>query len=316
MKVSLLVKELEDNLRGVLNGGGQPLDTEITGIYYRSDRVKPGGLFVAVEGVKSDGHDFVGDAVSRGACAVVAQKPLDIGVPVVEVADSRYALARLASAFWGHPSRRMKLIGVTGTNGKTTTAFLLDHILQTAGFNTGVIGTVNYHYAGKTSRSGLTTPEAPDLQKILSEMAEAGVTHVILEVSSHGISLERIAGCRFAAGIFTNLSQDHLDFHGDMESYWAAKRRFFTDYIADFGKFAVINIDDKKGRELYSVLTGLRKISVGLNDAASVRASQLRFDQGGTSGRLYLEQGSFPFHSALAGRFNLENLMCASAAAC
>lgn len=316
MKLAELIEEVgAGNLRALHEEGRASGDMQVTGIYYRSDLVKPGGVFFAIAGSRTDGHDFAEDAVARGAAAVVAQRRLETGSCVIEVKNSRLALAETSAAFYGHPSRKMTLIGVTGTNGKTTTAFLLDHILQQAGFNSGVIGTVNYHYAGRTVKSGLTTPEAPDLQAMLAEMAEAGVTHVVLEVSSHGVALERIAGCRFAVGVFTNLSQDHLDFHGDMESYWAAKKRFFTDYTQGSGARAVINMDDAKGRELATGLERVRQIRVGLADAASIRATELRFDQSGISGSLMLEGVPYPFHSNLAGQFNIENILCAAGAA-
>ncbi|MFW5874691.1 MAG: UDP-N-acetylmuramoyl-L-alanyl-D-glutamate--2,6-diaminopimelate ligase, partial [bacterium] len=288
---------------------------EVTGIYYRSGQVGPGGVFAALAGQKTDGHDFAGDAAARGAAAVVLQKPVNIDCTAIEVKDTRRALADMASAFYGYPSGEMSLVGVTGTNGKTTTAFLLEHILQSAGCRSGIIGTVNYHYAGRTLKSGLTTPEPPDLQGLLAEMADAGVTHVILEVSSHGVVLERIRGCGFAGGVFTNLSQDHLDFHGDMEQYWAAKKRFFIDYISESAGWAVINLDDKKGRDLAEATEGIRQICTGLSDAALVRASGLRFNQGGISGILHLGEDAFSFHSPLVGRFNLENILCAAGAA-
>lgn len=292
-----------------------PAGIEITGIHYRSDRVQPGGLFVALSGKRFDGHDFVQDAVGRGAAAVVAGRLVPAGVPVIVVENPRMALARMAAAFHGHPARQMILAGVTGTNGKTTTAFLLEHILQCRGLCTGMIGTINYHYAGKTFQSRLTTPEAADIQQMLAEMRAAGVSHAVLEVSSHGVALERIAGCEFRLGIFTNLSQDHLDFHGDMQEYWSAKKLFFTRYLGGAGAAAVINIDDEKGRELAGNLAGIREIRVGLGNGATVYASGIRFDQGGIYGRLHLESGSFTFHSSLAGRFNLENILCAAAGA-
>ncbi|MFW5875085.1 MAG: Mur ligase domain-containing protein, partial [bacterium] len=163
MKLSELIEEVgAGNLKAVHESSGALGDIHVAGIYYRSDQVRPGGVFFALAGSRSDGHDFIDDAVSRGAAAVVAHRPVDTDCCVIEVKNSRLALAETAAAFYGHPSRKMTLVGVTGTNGKTTTAFLLDHILQKAGFNSGVIGTINYHYAGRTVKSGLTTPEAPD----------------------------------------------------------------------------------------------------------------------------------------------------------
>lgn len=241
---------------------GNNYDPEITGIYHRSDMVEPGGVFVALPGDNADGHDFAADAVLRGAAAVVAQRPIEPGACVVSVKNTRRALAEMAAAFYGYPSKKLTLTGVTGTNGKTTTSFLLEHILLCSGISAGVIGTVNYHYAGKTFKSGLTTPEASDLQRLLAEMADSGVTHVIIEVSSHGVVLDRIAQCGFEVGVFTNLSQDHLDFHKDMACYWAAKKRFFTDYLKGKSASAVINMDDDKARELAEALEGVRQFRV------------------------------------------------------
>lgn len=316
MRLSELIEAISaDNLKRVDVGAGNSVDPQITGIHYSSERVEPGGIFVALQGQRTDGHEFVEDAVKRGAAAVVVQRQMNAESCVIEVKNTRLAMAEMAAAFYGHPAGKMFLTGVTGTNGKTTTAFLLEHILHNAGFRSGVIGTINYHYDGTTLKSGLTTPESPDLQRILAEMAEAGVTHVILEISSHGVVLDRIAGCSFTAGVFTNLSQDHLDFHGDMENYWAAKSRFFTDYIQKAGASAVINMDDKKGRELAGMLGGTRQVGVAHANAARIRASELRFDQSGISGRLHLDKESFSFHSQLAGYFNLENILCATGAA-
>ncbi len=303
----------------VVNGSGSVSgnndDPEITGIYHRSDQVKPGGVFVALPGENADGHDFAADAVGRGAAAVVAQRPIEPGACVVSVKNTRRALAEMAAAFYGYPSKKLTLIGVTGTNGKTTTSFLLEHILLCSGISAGVIGTVNYHYAGKTLKSGLTTPEASDMQRLLAEMAESGVTHVIIEVSSHGVVLDRIAQCGFEVGIFTNLSQDHLDFHKDMAHYWDAKKRFFTDYLKGKNASAVINMDDAKARELADALEGVRQFRVGMGNAGRIRPSELEFSQNGISGCLHLENGSFQFCSALVGRFNLENILCAAGAA-
>ncbi|MBS0012438.1 MAG: UDP-N-acetylmuramoyl-L-alanyl-D-glutamate--2,6-diaminopimelate ligase [Desulfobacterales bacterium] len=290
-------------------------EVEITGIQYRSDRVRSGDLFVALPGQSRDGHDFAEDAAARGAAAVVARKSLNLNIPVLVVRDARNALAKAAARFYDHPSEKLTLIGITGTNGKTTTAMILEHMLRQSGLPTGMIGTINYHYRGKSFKSSLTTPEASDLQHMLADMAEAGVTHVIMEVSSHGVALQRIAGCRFSLGIFTNLSQDHLDFHGNMEAYWSAKKAFFTRYLREPGSAAVINTDDKKGRELVDILGQKRCIRIGLGNGSRVYPSGLSFDQHGIYGRLHLQSASFPFHSPLAGQFNLENILCAAAAA-
>lgn len=290
-------------------------DSEIKGIRYRSDRITPGDVFVALPGQSMDGHDFAPGAAARGAAAVVADRELDLNVPVLVVKDTRLALARASACFYGHPSEQLALVGITGTNGKTTTAYLLEHILKRSGLSTGLIGTINYHYAGKTFKSSLTTPESSDLQHILANMVQSGVTHCIMEVSSHGTVLQRIAECRFCLGVFTNISQDHLDFHKNMDDYWSAKKSFFIQYLQEPGTVAVVNTDDKKGRELCDILGAGRYIRVGLGNGSMVYASQLSFDQDGISGLLHLQSASFPFHSPMVGRFNLENILCAAAAA-
>jgi len=193
---------------------------EIDSIHYRSQDVRPGGLFVAIEGLQADGHDFIDEAIARGALAVVVQKPVNKEAVIIEVENTRKALAALAGRFYASPSEKLTMIGITGTNGKTTTAFLVESILRHAGFNVGIIGTLNYRYSGQTFSSPMTTPESLDLQRILADMLRDGVTHVVMEVTSHAIDLHRIDHCRFDVGVFTNLTQDHLDYHGNMEIYW------------------------------------------------------------------------------------------------
>ena len=219
-------------------------DSVIESIHYRAQEVQPGGMFVAIEGQRADGHDFMHQALKRGAAAIIAQKEppqpfLDeirdasskSRPTVIRVPNTRQALADLAACFFGHPSQDMILIGITGTNGKTTVAYLIESILHKAGFEVGVIGTINYRYGNKLFDNPMTTPESLDLQRILSEMRRAGVTHVVAEASSHAIDLHRIRNCWFDVAVFTNLSQDHLDFHGDMQSYWSSKKRLFTEYL-------------------------------------------------------------------------------------
>lgn len=315
MKLKRLIDAIADKRPSA--GAAEVADCEINGIYYGSDRVRPGGLFVAVKGQNADGHAYIDDAVSRGAAAVVADRPVSAGVPVIEVADTRRAMAEMAAAFYGRPSEQMTMIGITGTNGKTTTAYLLESILAQQGHRPGVIGTVNYHFRDHTLPCGLTTPEAPDLQRVLAEMAAAGVTHVIMEVSSHGVVLDRIYGCCFDVGVFTNLSQDHLDFHGDMENYWAAKKRFFTHYLncGNRRAKAVVNGNDEKAKQLAQSLDGVEVLTAGTDAFEQIRATDLQFDETGISGRLHLFSAGFAFHSPLVGRFNLENVLCAAGAA-
>jgi UDP-N-acetylmuramoyl-L-alanyl-D-glutamate--2,6-diaminopimelate ligase len=297
--------------------GEQNYDPEIKSIHYRSDAVKPGGIFFAIKGQHADGHHFVGDAVSRGAVAVVVQEkvPAARKTVFITVAETKKALAAASAQFYNNPSQNLTVIGITGTNGKTTTAYLLEHILLSCEINAGVITTINYRYQGRIYDNPLTTPESLDLQRILSEMVASGVTHVVMEVSSHGVALDRIYRCGFDMGIFTNLSQDHLDFHGNMADYWSCKKRFFTDYLGDGPKkehaIAVINTDDEKGKSLSEALKTIDTITVGADAANTISPDQVKFDLSGIQGEIRFLSGKINFQSSLIGRHNLENIMCA-----
>jgi UDP-N-acetylmuramyl-tripeptide synthetase len=298
------------------------LDLKITSVHYRSTEVRPGGIFFAIKGQQADGHHYIGNAVSNGAAAVViddARPVSDIDAVVISVKDTRKALAAASSVFYNNPSEKLFLIGITGTNGKTTTAYLVEHFLQEHNIDVGVISTINYRYHGKVYNNPLTTPESLELQKIIAEMADAGVTHVVMEVSSHGVALDRIYHCWFDMGIYTNLSQDHLDFHKTMKDYWSCKKRFFTDYLTVGPKqnrvVAVINTDNPGGRELVSTMENCRIVSVGLSDSVHVSARHIRFDQYGMSGEIKLADKDVQFKSGLIGRYNLENILCAAGAA-
>jgi UDP-N-acetylmuramoyl-L-alanyl-D-glutamate--2,6-diaminopimelate ligase len=315
MKLSQLLTSLEPS---ALEGSSRPAadspagDVEIRAVYYRAQQVEPGGLFVAVKGFAADGHDFIGQAVSRGAVAVVCERPVAVDIPQICVVDSRKALAALAAGIYGHPSRRMTIVGITGTNGKTTTSYLIESILKADGHPTGVIGTVNYRYGGRVFDNPVTTPESLDLQCILADMAAAGTTHVVMEISSHALDLFRIHACDVDVAVFTNLSQDHLDFHIDMGAYWASKRKLFDFFLpACKGKTAVravVNIDDPRGAELAAVLA-LPHLTISQQGGADVRLSGARFNQHGISARIRTPQGDFGIHSPLAGRHNLENIL-------
>ncbi len=295
-------------------------NADISSVHYRSNDVKPGGLFVALKGQRADGRHFIGDAVSRGARAVVVEggEKVSTDAAVIYVDNARKALATIAARFYGDPSKTLVLIGITGTNGKTTTSFLLEHILSRLGVQVGVIGTVDFRYAGKSYPNPLTTPESADLQQILSRMAASRVTHVIMEVSSHGVALDRIFGCEFDAGVFTNLSQDHLDFHGSMEDYWWAKKRFFTEHLNAGPKqghaAAVINTDDPRGLELSSALEGINRITVGTGSRAMLHPVHVTLDQFGIRAGIQTPYGECAFQSGLIGLHNLENILCAAGA--
>ncbi len=287
-------------------------EIEVTSLHYNTRDVQSGGLFVAIEGFSTDGHRYIQDAVDMGAVAVVSQKPSAAPIPVLQVSDSRKALAVMADHFYGTPSRHLTVIGITGTNGKTTTAYLIENILLAAGFQVGVIGTVNYRYKETLFDNPVTTPESLDLQRILAEMLTAGVTHVVLEVSSHAIDLSRVAGCRMDIGVFTNLTQDHLDYHGDMDRYWSCKKRLFTEYLGiDKKALAVINTDNPQGQALVSDLS-YPCVTTGCSPSSMVHSKSTTIDFEGIRGNIATPHGLIHFDSPLVGRHNLENILSAA----
>jgi UDP-N-acetylmuramyl-tripeptide synthetase len=320
MKLSRLLAEImTESVNGVLAGKSGAPDPDIQSIHYRSQSVLPGGLFVAIPGHQADGHAFIDDAVTRGAVAVIAERPVAIGVPYARVADSRKALAQISAAFYQNPSNSLKVIGITGTNGKTTTTYLVERMVAAAGGFPGVVGTINYRYAGKTFENPVTTPESLDLQRILAEMHQSGITHVAMEVSSHAIDLSRVVGCSFDVAAFTNLTQDHLDYHGSIENYWACKQRLFTEYLVKGVKkdraVAVINVGNANGMELFSLIRASlpdQVISYGVTGEGQVYAVDFDQDGSGIRGRIMTPVGSFSFRSALVGQYNLENILCAT----
>jgi UDP-N-acetylmuramyl-tripeptide synthetase len=320
MKLSRLIEAIPVvKYRLPVDDRGNPqADPEIRSLHYRSQEVRPGGLFIAVAGFKADGHDFVDDALSRGAAAVMVKRPVDRNIAVVEVADTRAAMGPVAGRFYGDPSRGMTVIGITGTNGKTTTSLILESILAADGRSVGVIGTIDYHFGGRHFSNPVTTPESLDLQEILGRMRDAGVTHVVMEASSHAIDLHRIDGCWMDVGVFTNLSQDHLDYHGDMAQYWACKKRLFTRHLAAGPKsgraVAVINRNSPQGREL-AAIAGIDPVTVGFSEDNAVRAAGIECRLDGISGEMATPRGRFSFQSPLTGRHNVENLLCATGAA-
>jgi MurE/MurF fusion protein len=297
-------------------------DPEIGSIHYRAQDVQPGGLFVAIKGLTADGHDFIDEALTRGASAVVTQKSVKCESIVIEVENTRKALAAISARFFKNPSEKLFLIGITGTNGKTTTAFLIEQILYQTGIRAGVIGTLNYRYAGKTFKSPMTTPESYDLQNILAEMLDSGVTHVVMEVSSHALDLYRVHHCKFGLAIFTNLTQDHLDYHQNMDSYWSCKRRLFTEILdakpENNRVSAIINHNDERGRELSQTLESrlgrTSVLSVGFSADNRIRPMDFSSDLSGLTGWISTPAGDFKFKSLLVGQHNLENILCATGA--
>src|SRR5918912_524393 len=258
-----------------LMGNGAP-ELEITGLAYSSSSVTPGTLFFCVPGFTADGHDFAPDAVERGAAAFVCERPLGLGVPEVVVPDARAAMGPAAARFFGDPTDELRVVGITGTNGKTTTAFLVRHLLEAAGVRCGLLGTVKRVVAGVEEEVERTTPEAIDLQATFRRMLDGGDGACAMEVSSHALELGRVSGIRVASRVFTNLTQDHLDFHGTMDAYFDAKRRLFRSGSGP----AVLNLDDPYGRRLAAELPDAIGFAVGRG--AAYRALDVSFDVHGS----------------------------------
>ncbi len=292
---------------------------DVLSVCYDSKNCGRGSLFVAISGLSRDGHDFIPEAVAGGAGYILHENNFipPPGVTAVEVANSRRALGILGKNFYRHPSAELCLVGVTGTNGKTTVTYLLEAVFRAAGYRTGVLGTVNYRYADKVFPAPNTTPESFELQKILREMADHGVTHVIAEVSSHAVDLRRVDDCEFALGIFTNLSQDHLDYHQTMENYFQAKLRFFREILPAEGKRRpgkmIVNGDDPWGQRILKE-TNRSKLTFGLQHGSDVRAEIVSLTAEGIRAIIHSEQGTLAISSPLSGRFNLYNVLAAVAA--
>ena len=290
---------------------------EIEGIAYHSNGVGKGFLFAALRGMEVDGHQFIEEAIRRGADAVVLEEEREIAnQTMILVPNSRQALAKISSNFYGKPSSQMKLIGITGTNGKTTTTYLLESIFKEAGRTVGVIGTINYRLGQKKTPAPNTTPESLDLQRILWEMSGEGASHVIIEVSSHGLDLDRVLGCDFDGAIFTNFTLDHLDYHKTLRQYFESKKKLFSESLVKSckaGRFAVTNHDDPKGDDIIEGID-LPVIRYGLDPSCDVSADQVTSTFEGLSCRIRTPKGEFPIHSKLIGRFNVYNILAAVAA--
>lgn len=285
-------------------------DVEIVDLCYDSRRALPGSLFFCVPGARVDGHDSAGEAVAAGAVALVVERVLDLDVPQLVVEDARAAMAVAADLFFAEPTRELEVAGVTGTNGKTTTAFLLRSVLEAAGRRPGLVGTVAWEVGGERRSAPHTTPEAIDLQRLFREMLDAGDRSVSLEASSHGSVLHRLDRVRFDALVFTNLSQDHLDLHGSMEDYYQAKRRLFTGAQPPP---AAVNVGNEHGRRLALELAETHRaplVTFGLSEAADVRPEGLVLDARGSR----FSAAGIEIETPLRGRFNVENVLGAIAA--
>jgi UDP-N-acetylmuramoyl-L-alanyl-D-glutamate--2,6-diaminopimelate ligase len=288
-------------------------DLQIAAIAYDSRKVQPGTLFVAIHGEKTDGNQFVSDAVTRGAVAILSEQPKPAALPAefpwIEVANARKALAISGANYFSRPAEVLKLIGVTGTNGKTTISYLVDSILRAAGCEVGLLGTIGYRLVRETRPAPNTTPESLDLQRLLAEIVQAGGTHAVLEASSHALAMDRLWGCPFAVAIFTNLTRDHLDYHKTLEDYFLAKRRLFEGTGAAAPAAAVINRDDEYGQRLAGLAA--RTLTYGIEPGADVSARRPAISLDGIEFMAETPAGKIEIRSKLVGRPNVYNILAA-----
>ncbi|MDB9822718.1 UDP-N-acetylmuramoyl-L-alanyl-D-glutamate--2,6-diaminopimelate ligase [Deltaproteobacteria bacterium] len=294
------------------------MEVDIKGLGYDSRDIQEGELFVAIKGYSQNGHDYLNDAIRNGAVALVAEEFRESygGVSKIRVPDSRETLSKLAARFYGNPCNGMDIIGVTGTNGKTTTSYILESILSAAGAKPGVIGTINSRYQGSSHPAAVTTPESLDLMRLMREMADGGASHVVVEVSSHALDQKRTGDCPFRVALFTNFSRDHLDYHNTMEDYFKAKSLLFRDLYGSGHaekSVAVINMDDLKGKELASI-TSAEVLTYGLDRKWDFSADSISTDKTGLKARLVTPEGEVEIRSSLIGRINIYNILAATAA--
>jgi UDP-N-acetylmuramoyl-L-alanyl-D-glutamate--2,6-diaminopimelate ligase len=298
------------------------LDQPFSGLAMDSRRVVPGNVFFALPGLRSDGATYADEAIGRGAVAIVCPR-LPVTVPArvtfIQVADPRATLARVAQRYFRFPDRELDLIGITGTNGKTTVAHLLKHLLEEPSRRVGLLGTIHYDLGARTVPSFKTTPESLDIHGMLAQMRDAGCRQAVLEVSSHGIDQQRVLGMRFAAAVFTNLTRDHLDFHKTLDAYFEVKSRLFTGGVGPVPGLAVVNLDDPRGQGLVARITAeypsVRVITFGEHPAAQVRAEALELGFRSSAFRLTWQGASVAIPSPLIGRYNVSNLLAAFATA-
>lgn len=297
------------------NGAGVG-ETEVTGVSSDSKEVAAGNLFVAIKGGKKDGSLFIKEAVEKGASVVVTEREAPgIPVPQIVVKDSRSALARISDRFFSRPTKKLKMVGVTGTNGKTTVAYLVESIFAEAGLSSGVIGTVNYRYGKKLLPAPWTTPDSPALQRLLKEMVDCGVTHCVMEVSSHAIDQKRVEGCRFDVKVFTNLSPEHLDYHRTMDEYYRVKAEFFTSPSFDSGRgVAIINVDDRWGEMLQKEVRPSLRYSIA--KTSDVYPAQHSMTKDGIAASVHTPRGMVQVSSPLVGEHNLYNILAAAGVGC
>jgi UDP-N-acetylmuramoyl-L-alanyl-D-glutamate--2,6-diaminopimelate ligase len=289
---------------------------QISSIEMDSREVKSGSLFICVKGYTVDGHEFVDQAIEKGAVAIISESPLHVRVPVVTVTDSKRVMAVLADAFYQHPTQKLQLIGITGTNGKTSTTHMIEKIMRAAGRNTGLIGTIHTKIGDQTFDTKNTTPESLTLQKTFSKMLQHQVDTAIMEVSSHALDLGRVHGCDFDIAVFTNLTQDHLDYHGSMTEYRRAKGLLFAQLGNSFNpekpKYAVLNADDEAAEE-YKRSTSAHVITYGVNQPSHIRATDIKMENNGTRFTLSIEGKSYQVQIKLVGLFSVYNVLAAIA---
>jgi UDP-N-acetylmuramoyl-L-alanyl-D-glutamate--2,6-diaminopimelate ligase len=289
-------------------------EVNIEGITYSSRLVQPGFMFAAMKGVKTDGLHFLDDSLKRGAVAVLTDRPTpeNFSKSWIQVSNARLALALCAANFYAHPSEEIEVVGITGTKGKTTVTYILEAILKAAGYRPGVFGTITYRGPKGELTAERTTPEAPDLQRMLRKLVEDGATHCVMEVSSHALELHRAAGINFQVTVFTNLSGEHLDYHQSMDQYFEAKKKLFL--LPGKKKIAVINADDPWGQKLTSILSS-GVITFGTEPGAMIHTESYSFSRNGIATEIRYPAGKISVQSALLGRPNLYNILAATASA-
>lgn len=290
-------------------------DIDVTGIAYDSRKIDKGNVFVAIEGFKVDGHDFIDEAIKKGAKVIVVQKNVQHNseVTLIKVKDTRQALAKMSSEFYNNPSNKFNLIGVTGTNGKTSVTYILESILRAGGKKTGIVGTIGSQVNGKHIETKNTTPESLELQQVFDQMLRSGVDSCVMEVSSHSLELSRVAYCNFEVGIFTNITKDHLDYHKTFENYFSAKKKLF--YTTS--KYNIINIDDEYGKKLIEELSKLNTplLTYGIECKADIYASDLTYKATGVSFKLHTPRESIDINMNIPGIFTIYNGLAAASCA-
>ena len=311
----MTLKQIVEGIKDILlENRGKNKAAEIISVCCDSRKVVPGTLFIAVKGTQFDGDDFIGEAIRKGAVAIASESSLSLSIPSLKVTNSYQALSRISEVFYGKPAESFDLIGVTGTNGKSSTVYILDAIFCEAGKKTGMVGTICNRIAGKDEVAWLTTPDALSLQELFLRMKEAKVSKLSMEVSSHALTQYRIGSIPFKTALFTNLTQDHLDYHGDMNSYFEAKKKLFYEFLHESGK-AIINIDDQYGKELAKGVNEAQLISVGQETTADYQISDILYHRTGTQFQLSYKEGALNLNSSLTGEFNVYNVALAVAAA-